>query len=88
MKVGPEYHEAVQDSVETAKKGLTFAEEAITFCEGLLRIVSDDSSIPVLITHLTSCAEAVYQSSKTMNTNFGNIRSKLYQVGSEQSSIR
>lgn len=80
VEQGRAYSDAIKQSVATAEAGSTFASDAISFCERLMKAQSPSAELENALRDMKEIAKQAHEGAKQMNSQFRSIRVKLFVV--------
>jgi hypothetical protein len=75
-----EYILAIKMSVETAKKGCAFADDAIDLCNFIRNGEGSVDDLQAYVTDMLEIANTAYECALSTNERFRAVRSELFQV--------
>ena len=79
-KQAPGYYRAVHKSAETARKGCSFAQDAVDFCKRLFRAEDFLETLREVLEDIKEVAKNAHQDSEEMHDQFKNVRVELFKV--------
>ncbi|KIM85557.1 hypothetical protein PILCRDRAFT_337210 [Piloderma croceum F 1598] len=79
-KQGPGYYRAIQKSAETARRGCSFASDAIDFCKRLLKAEDSVETLRAGLDDIKEVAKYAHQDAQDMYQQFKDIRVELFKI--------
>jgi hypothetical protein len=79
-KQGPSYSRAIQKSVETARRGCSFASDAIDFCKRLQKAEDSVETLRAGLNDTKEVAKDAHQDAQDMYHQFKDVRVELFKV--------
>jgi hypothetical protein len=79
-KQGPHHYRAIQKSAETARRGCSFASDAIDFCKRLLKAEDSVETLRAGLDGIKEVAKYAHQDAQDMHQQFKDIRVELFKV--------
>ena len=79
-KQGPAYYRAIQKSAETARRGCSFASDAIDFCNQLRKAEASVEMLRAGLDDIKEVAKYAHQEAQEMHQQFKDVRVELFKV--------